>query len=107
VQGDRDRKARRVAERPGGAREQLELAGAGLRRAECLRLGEVEAQQVTGVRVGRHVPTLLRSYEYTNGVRTADPDWLVELRSYLEQFWSAALHSYKALVEQQPREEPT
>jgi hypothetical protein len=53
------------------------------------------------------VPTLLRSYEYTNGVRTADPDWLVELRSYLEQFWSAALHSYKALVEQQPREEPT
>jgi uncharacterized protein YndB with AHSA1/START domain len=43
------------------------------------------------------VPTLLRSYEYTNGVRTADPDWLVELRSYLEQFWSAALHSYMSI----------
>jgi hypothetical protein len=38
----------------------------------------------------------------------ADPDGLAELRSYLEQFWSKALLSYKALVEQQqPDEEAT
>jgi DNA-binding transcriptional ArsR family regulator len=37
----------------------------------------------------------------------ADPEGLAELRSYLEQFWSKALLSYKALVEQQPPEEPT
>lgn len=37
----------------------------------------------------------------------ADPDGLAELRRYLEQFWSKALHSYKALVEQHPREEST
>jgi DNA-binding transcriptional ArsR family regulator len=36
----------------------------------------------------------------------ADPDGLAELRSYLEQFWSKALVSYKALVEQQPAKEP-
>jgi DNA-binding transcriptional ArsR family regulator len=36
----------------------------------------------------------------------ADPEGLAELRGYLEQFWTKALHSYKALIEQQPREEP-
>jgi DNA-binding transcriptional ArsR family regulator len=35
----------------------------------------------------------------------ADPDGLAELRSYLEQFWSKALLSYKAIVEQQPPED--
>jgi DNA-binding transcriptional ArsR family regulator len=37
----------------------------------------------------------------------ADPDGLAELRSYLEQFWSKALISYKAIVEQQPLEDPS
>ena len=35
----------------------------------------------------------------------ADPEGLAELRSYLEQFWSKALLSYKAIVEQQPPED--
>jgi DNA-binding transcriptional ArsR family regulator len=35
----------------------------------------------------------------------ADLEGLTELRSYLEQFWSKALLSYKELVEQQPLEE--
>ena len=37
----------------------------------------------------------------------ADPEGLAELRSYLEQFWSKALQSYKAIVEQQPVEDPS
>jgi DNA-binding transcriptional ArsR family regulator len=37
----------------------------------------------------------------------ADPEGLAELRGYLEQFWSKALRSYKALAEQQPTEDPT
>jgi DNA-binding transcriptional ArsR family regulator len=37
----------------------------------------------------------------------ADVDGLDELRRYLEQFWSKALRSYKAIVEQQPPEDPS
>ena len=37
-------------------------------------------------------------------IYTADPDGLAELRAYLERFWTAALESFKAIVEQ-PTEE--
>jgi len=37
-------------------------------------------------------------------VYAADPDGLAELRAYLEQFWTTAIQSFKAIVEQ-PNEE--
>jgi DNA-binding transcriptional ArsR family regulator len=37
-------------------------------------------------------------------IYAADPDGLAELHAYLEQFWNAALASFKAIVEQ-PTEE--
>jgi DNA-binding transcriptional ArsR family regulator len=37
-------------------------------------------------------------------IYAADPDGLAELRAYLEQFWTTALASFKAIVEQ-PTEE--
>jgi DNA-binding transcriptional ArsR family regulator len=39
-------------------------------------------------------------------IYTADPDGLAELRAYLEQFWSTALTSFKAIVEQPTEEHP-
>lgn len=38
-------------------------------------------------------------------IYAVDPDGLAELRSYLEQFWSKALLSFKAIVEEPPRED--
>ena len=37
-------------------------------------------------------------------IYAVDPDGLADLRAYLEQFWNAALASFKAIVEQ-PTEE--
>jgi DNA-binding transcriptional ArsR family regulator len=37
-------------------------------------------------------------------IYAADPDGLAELRAYLERFWTTALESFKAIVEQ-PTEE--
>ena len=34
----------------------------------------------------------------------ADPDGLAELRAYLEHYWTTALQSFKAIVEQPPEE---
>ena len=34
----------------------------------------------------------------------ADPDGLAELRAYLERYWTTALQSFKAIVEQPPEE---
>ena len=39
-------------------------------------------------------------------IYTADPDGLADLRAYLEQFWNAALVSFKAIVEQPTQEDP-
>jgi DNA-binding transcriptional ArsR family regulator len=38
-------------------------------------------------------------------IYAADPDGLAELRGYLEQFWSTALESLKAIVEQPSQED--
>jgi DNA-binding transcriptional ArsR family regulator len=39
-------------------------------------------------------------------IYAADPDAVAELRAYLEQFWTAALVSFKAIVEQPTKEDP-
>src|SRR4051794_32777268 len=39
-------------------------------------------------------------------IYTADPDGLAELRAYLDRFWSTALESFKAIVEQPTEENP-
>jgi DNA-binding transcriptional ArsR family regulator len=39
-------------------------------------------------------------------IYSADPDGLAELRAYLEQFWTTALASFKAIVEQPAEENP-
>ena len=38
-------------------------------------------------------------------IYTADPDGLAELRAYLERFWTTALESFKAIVEQPNQED--
>ena len=38
-------------------------------------------------------------------IYAADLDGLAELRSYLEQYWSTALESFKAIVEQPSQED--
>ena len=42
--------------------------------------------------------------EGTRRIYAPDPDGLAELRAYLERFWTTALGSFKAIVEQ-PTEE--
>lgn len=42
--------------------------------------------------------------EGTRRIYAADPNGLAELRDYLDRFWSTALHSFKALVEQPPKD---
>ncbi len=42
--------------------------------------------------------------EGTRRIYAADPDGLAELRDYLDRFWSTALQSFKALVEQPPKD---
>jgi DNA-binding transcriptional ArsR family regulator len=37
-------------------------------------------------------------------IYAADPGGLAELRAYLERFWTAALESFRAIVEQSPEE---
>jgi len=37
-------------------------------------------------------------------IYAADPDGLAELRAYLERFWTTALESFKAVVEQSTEE---
>jgi DNA-binding transcriptional ArsR family regulator len=41
----------------------------------------------------------------TRRIYTADPDGLAELRDYLERFWTTALESFKAIVEQSNQED--
>ena len=41
----------------------------------------------------------------TRRIYSADPDGLAELRAQLDQFWSKALSSYKAIVEQSTEED--
>ncbi len=43
----------------------------------------------------------------TRRVYSLDPDGIAGLRDYLDRFWSAALHSFKARVEQRREETPT
>jgi DNA-binding transcriptional ArsR family regulator len=39
-------------------------------------------------------------------IYAADPDGLAELRAYLEQFWTTALETFKAIAEQPTKENP-
>ena len=39
-------------------------------------------------------------------IYAADPDGLAELRAYVERFWTTALQSFKAIVEQPTEEHP-
>lgn len=57
------------------------------------------------LRVLRDAGLVTARPEGNRRIYTVDPDGLAELRAYLEQFWSTALHAYKAAVEQRPPEE--
>jgi DNA-binding transcriptional ArsR family regulator len=56
------------------------------------------------LRVLKHAGLVTDHAEGNRRIYAADPDGLAELRAYLERFWTTALESFKAIVEQ-PTEE--
>ena len=75
-------------------------------------VGELAAQfPVSRPAVSQHLKVLKDAGLVTDRpvgnlrIYTADPDGLAELRAYLEQFWTTALQSFKAIVEQPPQED--
>lgn len=57
------------------------------------------------LRVLKDARLVIDRAEGNRRIYAADPDGLAELRGYLEQFWSTALASFKAIVELPPQEE--